>query len=283
MELQVFQIFMLLEYSRLTPNFELAYTLEEADSKNFRMLFKTTFDKITAMHSRLYLHIAYHFVEFIEKGFPAGIFTCQKQERGNRVCKLGVHNHTNKRVPQIAEEIHRIALGFAEENGEMPPQLANLGKHYVEQFVTWYNRKLFTTRKYLCIGTKGNKRKRSNDDEPEISNKKQRTLRKRRDHLRFSSSYPNSIDEIIHKLSTSNAPSSTTDSMNIDNESPVGIRTDVDESVPTITGSSNEPSSTTDSMNIDNESPVDIRTDEEIHAYNLFDIQIQDRGSVNFE
>jgi hypothetical protein len=42
-------------------------SLEEADSKNFRMLFKTTFDKITAMHSRLYLHIAYHFVDLIEK------------------------------------------------------------------------------------------------------------------------------------------------------------------------------------------------------------------------
>jgi hypothetical protein len=50
-----------------------------------------------------------------------------------------------------------------------------------------------------------------------------------------------SVEQIIHKLSTCNEPSSTTDPMNIDN----------------------------------------IRTDEEIHAYNLFDIQ--DRGSVNFE
>jgi hypothetical protein len=74
------------------------FTLDPADIEKVESLYKKAFENMDSMHSRTYLHIGYHFVSDIKSGVVVGKFNCQKQERGNRVCKLGVHKYTNKRV-----------------------------------------------------------------------------------------------------------------------------------------------------------------------------------------
>jgi hypothetical protein len=174
------------------------YTLTEADKSGFKDAYRKAFDSLSNMESKCYLHIGYHYCEEIEKGIAVGMFNCQKQERTNRVAKLGVQDHSNKRVPSIAEEIHELAMESTqaqhEETNANDKRKVNLGKHYVDQFVTWYNRRRVTTRKYYDGEQCGKKRKRMDDDDS-TSNKKLRTMRKRISVLQYQIAFQDDEDD----------------------------------------------------------------------------------------